>query len=284
MEHSISFPLKDKVIIRFSCGARRWLGLIRLWGANPDSLARARQDPVGRGAGDCAAKCCLGCQCHQIETFCFCWRWHVICQVMRFQKLRAQTSAHEESSHLLAGGEEAESLVMPWLEETAVMCTGRPLHCRSSWNLGSRQVNAPGTAGSCSSKYGWKKGKAASSSYSGQQRGNETIDHENVSLSGRRWLQWLGLGSTQAIRLVVLGCEPQTLLGQRMSRGRSPWRCLTMPRKFTSGPAYLKSEANMYPQDTGIGGQPLICGCTGCYIDTDEKLTVVELIRLNGRC
>lgn len=63
---------------------------------------------------------------------------------------------------------------------------------------------------------------------------------------------WLGLGSTQAIRLVVLGCEPQTLLGQRMSRGRSPWRCLTMPRKYTSGPAYLKSEANMCLQNTGI--------------------------------
>lgn len=66
MEHSISFPLKDKVIIRFSCGARRWVGLIRLWGAKPDSLARTRQDPVGRGAGDCATKCCPGCQCHQI--------------------------------------------------------------------------------------------------------------------------------------------------------------------------------------------------------------------------
>lgn len=26
-----------------------------------------------------------------------------------------------------AGGEEAESLVMPWLEDTAVLCTGRPL-------------------------------------------------------------------------------------------------------------------------------------------------------------
>lgn len=36
--------------------------------------------------------------------------WHVICQVMRFQKLQAQISAHCESSHLRAGGEEAESL------------------------------------------------------------------------------------------------------------------------------------------------------------------------------
>lgn len=58
---------------------------------------------------------------------CFYWCWHVICQVMRFQKLKAQMSAHCESSHLCAGGEEAESLVMPWLEDSAVLCPGRPL-------------------------------------------------------------------------------------------------------------------------------------------------------------
>lgn len=94
-------------------------------------------------------------------TFCSYWCWHVICQVMRFQKLKAQISAHCESSHLRAGGEEAKSLVMPWLEETVVLCTGRPLHCRSSWNvgLGSRQVNAPGTAGSCSNLVWLEKGK-----------------------------------------------------------------------------------------------------------------------------
>lgn len=87
----------------------------------------------------------------------------------------------------------------------------------------------------------------------------------------------LGLGSTQAIRLVVLGCQPQTWLGQRMSRGRSPWRCLTMLRKYTSGPAYLKSEASMYPRtrDRGTVVDARLHG----LLQAGEKLTVVEFMR-----
>lgn len=72
------------------------------------------------------------------RRFYFYWYWCVICQAMRFQKLKAQMSADCESSHLCAGGKETESLVVPWLEGAAVPYWQAP-RGESLWHVDCRQ-------------------------------------------------------------------------------------------------------------------------------------------------
>lgn len=74
----------------------------------------------------------------------FYWCWCVICRAMRFQKLKAQMSAHCESGHLCIGGEEAETLVVPWLYDSVLMVLTDP-----SWHGSCSKAIASGTAGIC---------------------------------------------------------------------------------------------------------------------------------------
>lgn len=130
------------------------------------------------------SKCCPGRQYRQLGKFYFDWCCCVICQAMRSRKLEAQISAHCESSRLCDSGEETERDTGRSLaEDTAVLYSGKPswyLDFRRSEPLGNgRQLQLLSTAG--------RRERAASSSCSGQQGGNETIDgEENVSLSGER--------------------------------------------------------------------------------------------------
>lgn len=160
MEHSISFPLEDKVIIRFSCGARRWLGLISGFGALILIHWRGRDRIL---LGDLRVivrqSAARDANAIQITNSSFYWCWHVICQAMRFQKLKAQMSAHCESSHLLCWWR--GSRVTDYALAGGDYCTvhWQTPYGRSSWHAGSRKVKAPGTARGCSYLARLEKGK-----------------------------------------------------------------------------------------------------------------------------
>lgn len=75
-----------------------------------------------------------------------------------------------------------------------------------------------------------------------------------MSVSGS-WLHCSGWEAPRPSGLSSWIVNHRPWLGQRMSRGRSPWRCLTMPMKYTSGPAYLKSESARVSNGKGLRGR-----------------------------
>lgn len=154
---------------------------------------RPRQDPVGRGAGDCATKVLSGMSMPSSDEVllllalvcnmsgnAFPEAQGAIVRPLRVESPVCWWQGYRVTGRSLAGGYCGAALACPsWRTSVA-----RRLQAKQV--LQERQALA-------AVWYGWEKGRAASSSCSGQQRGNETIDHEeNVSLSGGRGLHGSG--------------------------------------------------------------------------------------------